>query len=387
MHIARYGSTLRSSVLLGVLLGIAMLAKASGVLLLIPVAVSAFLVSSKQRGHVVVALVVAVCLSGWWYLDNWLNIGDPTNQEAMYQFMPGLRTSPEDRTISYMVNGARNIYNTMWVSLGMATIRVDKAIFLFYDLWTLIGCLGLIGFGARLYARSRPMDQVAVRHLFLVGSYLCALAAAVTIYVAANQLGYLGRFVLPGIGLIGAGIALGLASLMPSRLGFRIALSLICLDAAVSLIILFGSLLPVLRLPDSAAGDRVAYSYGGAIELVSTDLANAEGHPGDTVLITLDWRALHATSRNLGVRILSPGPGEPSRRLLFASGDLLSRQWRAGESWREVYYFKVPGDFPAGRYPLVVYVRDRDSNQLLPVADGEDEPVNTPQIGYVIVLP
>jgi len=130
-------------------------------------------------------------------------------------------------------------------------------------------------------------------------------------------------------------------------------------------------------------------AFGNAIELYGFDLAARTLEPGDTMQLTLYWRAEEVPQENYVAfvhlvgeeeEIITQADGVPveSRRP--------TRGWRAGEVLADPYSLLLPSDAPAGTYGVYVGLYEPDSSNRLPViVDGQPQADNRLLIATITV--
>ncbi len=151
-----------------------------------------------------------------------------------------------------------------------------------------------------------------------------------------------------------------------------------------------GERMPVLETAGSPMGDFVAfgelalhprpgglpnpvsYRFGGRIELVGYEMAPRRVRPGETVVLTLYWRALSPTERDYTVftHILEPP------QTLWGQEDRPptppTSQWRPGEVYRETYRLTVKPETPGGFYEVEIGLYRPDTGERLRLDNGQD---------------
>jgi len=138
------GGTRRRAALLGLALGLMCLSKLVGTFLAI-FALAAMFVTVRPRHLVLIALAVALLVSGWWYVRNQMLYGDPLAFGALARFFgvdPVIRQLP---SWGFMWGEFRSLRFTTWGLFGQMNIFMEPiAIYLVLDILTLIGSIGLI---------------------------------------------------------------------------------------------------------------------------------------------------------------------------------------------------------------------------------------------------
>lgn len=121
----------------------------------------------------------------------------------------------------------------------------------------------------------------------------------------------------------------------------------------------------------------LAVSFDGQLELVGYELDRAQVRPGDTIRLTLYWRAQRPLTENYTAftHLLGPAErmlGQEDRQL---GGDYYpSSHWPVGEVFEEIYPITVHADAPPGRYPLWVGLYLRRTMERLAFVGAHDRP-------------
>lgn len=376
----RDGPMWRRSILLGVALGAGLLAKVSLGLLAVPVGLAVLMDLRRAWRHAVLILALALAIGGWWYLRNFLLFGEPTAIGAMYTSWPALRVAPGTLTFRQALDQLALVYARLWARFGANTIAMPPILYRFFDALTLVG---LAGFIYRLAQRTRRRERIA-RHEIVLAAFGLALLAAIVTYTLTNRAGNQGRFLLPGILIWAAILAAGLDALFPARFKVGMAAGSSVVLAAVAVVCLIGYTLPAYRpspVPAQIA-HPLYYNYEGVAELIGIDTNNGHGHPGDAVTITLYWRALTPTATSLQTYVHSAGAELVRRDSLPATGNLLSTEWQAGQTWAEEYVIILPEGERQIAYPLVAGLYDPQAGRTLTARDSAGNVV-TPTVGRV----
>jgi hypothetical protein len=153
--------------------------------------------------------------------------------------------------------------------------------------------------------------------------------------------------------------------------GTRLALP----DGADSLALAPVSILARQRVTFPGLGDvpnPFRQNFGDQIELIGYDMDRRALRPGDTLRLTLWWRALDAIPANYSVFAHVRGEGET----LWAGkdswplrGNAPTSTWRMGEVYRDPYELTLQSDTPAGLYDVEVGLYDADGVRLQVIAD------------------
>jgi len=288
---------------LGLLLGMAALTKLSG-LVLLPIVGLALLAqalrtsSSTNRnwrrfwvsGLQIGALVLLI--AGWWYARNLNLYGELLGLERMIA-IAGPRQPPI--TIGALfANEWRSFWYSYWGVFGAFSVFGPQWMYGLYSVLSIIALLGLI----------RCLFQLPITNYwsFLTHSLLLLFTLLTfvslirwTLMTLASQ----GRLMFTALGPLSIWIAIGLLRLLPKRYARQITGALVLVLAGVALFVarnVAAAYLPPAPLSDSQlpAGLRPIHArLAPGAELIGYTLDSPEYRaPGETLTVTLYWRAL-----------------------------------------------------------------------------------------------
>jgi len=221
----------REAVLLGLVMGLAVIAKAQG-LLLVPMLLLAGFVACRRRGYtncvdalktVGIALGVAVLVSGWWYVRCWVLYGTALPHSLYRPLAPSLvdlilaPSGPEYAAVS-----TRGLYAYFWVPFWLIWKRINSFNAYFYPL-CVVTLAGLTGLVVRL-RRAKDLD---------LGSLVFLLCAPLLTYVfwlhyvlvVDPNANLQGRLMLGVAAIVGIVSVLGFDGLLPSVRAKRIGVA------------------------------------------------------------------------------------------------------------------------------------------------------------------
>ena len=389
------GPAPKQTALIGVVIGLAALTKASalGLAAVIPLFL---LMAALARGKSIrqmFALAVAVGLpilliAGWWYVRNQRVYQDFTGTWTQ-AVIDGLRDPPI--TILDALGEWTGFRQAYWGLFGGVNIPMTWWIYTFLDLFAALGFVGAAIYffspQRRREAKGREIKNEETRNklapnfsyfLSLISRNLrvsavnlvwlmCAAALALnlaslirwTMLTYASQ----GRLMFPSIGVISGFMAIGVAfvvsSLLNSNIGplkeVRHRIGGIIYQprfalAHIGQFALLAALAPlVFIMPAYARPPRGLTEAQLPADLVKTELRFGEGirwmgyrvaadqqraQPGDPLVVTLFWQAAKPITQNLslGLRVFSQDGTELALRDTYPGGGMLpTSQWRAGE--------------------------------------------------------
>lgn len=138
-------------------------------------------------------------------------------------------------------------------------------------------------------------------------------------------------------------------------------------------------LAPSESTPDP--GHPLSVELTDGVTLRGYDLAPAEVHAGETITVTLYWKAREAPLRDYQVFVhllgdnpepLAQGDGPP------LSGYYPTSMWAAGETLVDPHPLSLPTDLPGGPYRLLVGMYNLETMERLPRLDGGAASIEVP---------
>ena len=386
-------------VLLGLVWGLAALAKLTGLTLGLPIGLTLLYLAWQRRswrplllgGPISGGMMLLVC--GWWFFRNWQLYGDPLAWSEMLAVTaglvrPALLTWPE--TLRY----AGFLRQSYWGVFGYGVRAPDS----FYTLVRLMLLLAVAGWGVWLVGRwsRRPRPWRGSGR----GFALFILAVwSLTIFVfllrwmrqidATNQ----GRLLFPAIAALSVLVAVGLAALDGRRRWFTTAVvvALGCWAAAMPLLVIA----PAYAAPPAVAPEDVVnpvdVHFGESIRLLGYDLP-ATVTPGEPLDVTLFWQADAPPDESyvLALRLVDP-TGRPVSAIdtLPAAGRYSTLVWPPGQPFRDSYSLPpVAADATPGLGTLLVIVYPRGAPVApLPVTAGGVAAGHEVRLGAIKIAP
>lgn len=223
-----------SAAAVGLALGLSLLAKMSAVAMVVPVLV-AYAFAGRLAGRwqtgaaLVLALVVAGAVGGWWYALNFARYGDPFMVAAQAATM-GEQIHQPPLTRHYFAAYFHDTVRSFFGQLGPFTIPI--ADWSFY-LYVALAGLALAGLAVRLWRRGKiPLapgggPALIVLAAGLLATWLVVFQGNLTFY--SSQ----GRYLYPGLAAIAAAIGLGLTEALRPGRAMRVAGAALLLAMAV----------------------------------------------------------------------------------------------------------------------------------------------------------
>jgi len=398
-------------VLLGGLLGLALLSKVNGVGLL-PVAALAILLKAIRhrslRSFILwsgMAFGAALAIAGWWYARNWLLYGDPLLWRVHLELVPRRKPTPSLAQLYRYELGS--LEASFWAVFGWMNIPVQEWIYWVLRALTRIAALGLLKlvFSPRSIVRSpRPSPwntRYATRNthygLGIILLWLLILSLSLLQFMRV-QPGAQGRYLFPGISAISLLLLLGLSQWVPRKFHPLLA------TAVAGGLFLLALLCPFLYIrpayahppilsPEQVPGDlnRLDVDFGGQVKLLGARVERQALHPGQKAEVTLCWRALAKMDRNYSVFLhLFGREGERVGQLDIypGVGSYPTALWKVGDIICDDYEVPTSSEATApvaARVEVGLY--DRESMERLPAVDAAGHSVGQVIVGRVKIVP
>jgi 4-amino-4-deoxy-L-arabinose transferase-like glycosyltransferase len=331
---------------LGILLGLAVLAKYSGLLLwpLSALTICWLAWREKRPGWLIQAgllvLGVALAFCGWWFARNYRLYGELSGIGTHLAIMGTRRRLPSLANVGREFNGFRYSF---WALFGWFNILVPDPFYWIVDGLTALGIAG----GSLFWIRSmRRLSGWVRRVLAMQVVWLALVLAAVvlwTIRTPASQ----GRLLYPALAAIALFLVLGWAELIPRRLRWPTGVVALVAWVGWAMLCPFLFISPAYALPervDSLEQLATEYSplqvrYGTCCELVGYQVSGAPGddqvvYPGERIPLTLVWRAIQTPEQDHALFVHAMvGGGQLAGQLdtYHGGGMYPTGQWRPGE--------------------------------------------------------
>lgn len=328
---------------LGLLAGLGLLTKQSGLMLLPMGVLMAIWREADWRTRMrdgAAFLSVALAVGGWWYVRNGLLYGDPT----------GLSTHFIHANLPQFPNLA-GLLDTFYAQFGWALLRVEEPVYWVVRLVVLVGLAG-VAWSLRRKGTFWSLAKEQRRELAIFAVML-GLNLALLVSWSMRTGPSLGRLLYPSLMPIACLLAWGWSQWAPWKMAPTMTALLVILAILFVLLVpawylrpAFGSPL-VAHVPETACPICVEWEHG--ISLVAYEAQPAIGshlRPGDTVHLRLYWRADREPIKDYFTWVqLGPDSGFPplvkvhtwAGTTLYPTG-----LWRAGDIIRQDFVLTVP---------------------------------------------
>ncbi len=339
--------------LLGLTIGLAMLSKAAGLLLLAygaGVVGLLALATGRQRrlGRAAVAvawvIVPALLLGGWLLWRNWTLYGDPTAANQFVAIAGGYRRY----SLLQVAQDMDRVWLSFFALFGWMSVQPPAWVHIIWNLIALLATLGA-AWGVARRRWTEGARRFLARHasFFVLLGWLALVAAGWLQFIlrtSADQ----GRLFFPALVPLALGAAYGLSRwprpwTQLAATGLALATSVYCL--AVVLPQTFARPPVVSAVPADVA--PLATRFDEGLTLLGARVETTTARPGDWVWVTLYWRA-DATGRAASPLVYMELFGRDFARI----GDVVA--------------FPGRGGYPAAFWPDGAIVADRLAVQVRP---------------------
>ena len=287
----------RHFALAGASLALAVLAKPSALLILpglLYALIRGWLSLETKRERLAAALTVLLIpaiASGWWYIRNLCLYGDLTGMSVAKQAL-AVNYYPEPiafRAYLSMLPGMFwQTWQSTWGLFGWLSFALPNWVYVALLIAHLSAAVGLVG----ALRRTRPPWPLAVTFAISLGG---AMGGFLYYNIETNSSGWHGRFLFPAMSIVAVSAVAGWRWLLGRRdamlTGLVSVTGLALLAGAIGWVILPAYLPPATISVDSPVPNRVDAQYEGGLQLVGYEIVPNKTRPGESVRLTLYWRA------------------------------------------------------------------------------------------------
>ncbi|MBN1178845.1 MAG: glycosyltransferase family 39 protein [Anaerolineae bacterium] len=333
---------------LGVVLGLAVLAKTSALALTVLTALVVAVRALRRRSWRefliggLATLLPVLAISGWWFVRNLHLYGDLTGFNAFFEIL-GTRDVPADLAQLW-----RERYSFMagyWGNFGGLNVPMPAWTYTVLNVIAVLAAFGLLFLlTARLLQPAIRNSQLLTHHSqFAIRNSQFLLCLLWGLGVFLPWLGWArvtwssqGRLIFPAISVWSLLLALGLAAWHPRRWGKWAVAAFALLLFVLAAVAPFAWIRPAYAQPEPLTDAQLAaiphpmdVTFGGAMRLLGYALGAETVEPGGQVELTLYWEALAPTDRDYAVFVHLLAEGD----LLVAQRDTLPGLGRLSTTW------------------------------------------------------
>jgi len=381
---------------LGILLGLAPLAKLSGLGLVPLLWLTLLLLWRWGRPWRVllsigaVASTVMVALAGWWFMRNLRLYGDFAGLGAMLDVFGWRKAAP---SIAGLLGEAEGLRISYWAIFGWFNILSVPILYKLLDLMLLVAGLGLL-FG--LWRRRHNARELSLGWGLLAVGWSVIILTALIRWTRMTS-GTQGRLLFPAISALSGLIFEGLAQWVSHRHRHVLAIALgtalfvwaaLCPFVHIAPAYARPPLLDLADIPDEARSVRI--TYGGKLELVAYSLDRTSVAPGETFHATAYWRCIMSLDRDYSIFVHLFGREEQDigqANTYPGGGTYPTSLWRAGDVILDTYPVTVSPDAVTptlARVEIGLHLLNAASRPL-PMVDGQGRPLDSPIVGRIRV--
>jgi hypothetical protein len=380
LRILQRPHTRRDAALLGALLGLAALAKLSGVIVWAIGAATWFFLARKTGNwksaiwNGALCFGIALALVATWVASNLLRYaGDPFAWSA-YRAIASVRETPISNRD--WVDIALALVTSFWGRFGGALqIELPRAVYAASSAASLIAFLGWLGLARDAFKRQiKPQIQM---FFILFASFWTILLVAYVRWAHGDLAAGQARLLFPGLPLLAIFLTVGLARVFAARRTFALAVwSIGWLAPAVGALIFLNSIyappmIDLARLPRLDA--PAPADFGHTIRIVDYRVEKKQAALGDSIDVQLYWQALQAPSQNYWLLLQLAGKDDRvvNQDGVPSAGRLTTDWWQKNQVLTSRHTIQIPRDLPAGTYTLRLGLHPFGNWDWLPVRGQE----------------
>ncbi len=372
----------REGIVGGLLLGAAMLTKLSGLSLALVYGLGFLLLIIRRKAlrtlfpGIGVTYGVALAVSGWWYIRNWMLYGDPLGWE-MYKSIFWFNFRPGPFTWDIFVHEfLYQMAQTFWGAFGFMHITLPPVIW--WSFWKAAAVLtGVTMLSMGIWPRRFFAEGRWARWAIVLSGFLVLFAALVRNAAEVGGAGH-ARYLFPAATVLVTTLAVGAHALTAFRLQ-PLVTALVSLGLALyAIIIPQRFVIPLYPRPETvsetalADAQPVRLCFGDAVCIRASTLT-PEGDPG-AYWLTLYWQAQPGSRPDLYARLRMRGSdGSVLLESEFWPIPFFSTvAWDPAQIYVTRHPLQVPLGTPAGAYFLELSLTVGRGGDPLPARGAED---------------
>jgi len=398
---------------LGVVLGLAVLTKTSALALTVLTALIVVVRAVRRRSQCpepvegwreflmggLATLVPLLAISGWWFLRNLWLYGDLTGFDVFFVI---LGTRDVEADLAQLWRERYSFAAGYWGNFGGLNVPMPAWAYSVLNTLAVVAALGLVVLSLRQILRSQKRMVIGRRSLSarslsarsfsasLVVCFLWALGVFLpwSLWWARITWSSQGRLVFSAISVWSFLLVLGIAGWFPRRWGKWAVATFALLLLGLSVAAPFAWIAPAYALPEPLTDAQIANrslsaityqldaDFGGVMRLLGYDLETEKVEPGGRVGLTLYWQALATTDRDYTVFMHVLGEEELllAQRDAFPGLGRLSTTWlEPGFRWADRYVLQIPDTaYTPDMAQIKMGLYDRTSGARLLTSSGGD---------------
>lgn len=371
--------------LLGVLLGLGSISKASALALLPLAGLAVVVVAVRQRSArklctaTCLVLVPAVAVGGWWYWRNWTLYRDPVGLSAFVAIVGPRYPVP---SLRQLLGEWKGFVMSFWGFFGGVNVAAPPCAYWLPSLMSVAGLAGVPLYLRRAHRVERP-NLLFWMQLGLVIVWPFAVLAALvrwTLMTIASQ----GRLMFPSLTAINLLVAMGLLGWAPPRWRPALCSTACSVMLVIALLLPFVTVRPAYEPPprltnvDLPSAQRLDATFGDVMRLMGYGLGRTELVPGQPLAVTLYWQSLAPMQHNYSVFVHVLGANDliiGQRDMYPGQGNYATTLWATGDTIADTYSVPVSrAALTPGEAELEVGLYRLETGERLPVKDAQGAP-------------
>ncbi len=378
--------------IMGVLLGLSVLAKLSGALLWPLVAGVLLWLAWRARdvrwlakaGLLCFGVAVAIC--GWWLVRNQILYGDITASQVLATALGGQRQALPSRLDDVLAE-FRGFRYSLWALFGWFNLLAPDAYYRIIDAMTVVGVLGFGLFVIRSLRRYARSTRDIVVMLFV---WLCLTAAGMLRWAAL--LSIQGRLAFPALAAAALFLVVGWAELVPQRIRRPACVAGLAVWAAWAAVCPSLIIQPAYAQPLALNPGEVSAQISHATEVTFQDEVTFLGYqldrqtaaPGDQVWMEACWKANRKIDDNyfVFVQMLMDNDLIAAQKDTYHGlGSFPTSFWPAGVVFCDKYPLRIADTVPAPGPTVISMGLYRSTGERLPAFDASGR-LTTDQVRF-----
>ena len=324
-----------------------------------------------------------LALTGWWFWRNGQLYGDLTGLKMFNPYF----TRPIPADLAQIWSERASFLYGYWGNFGGLNLPIPAWAYTILNILLLLAATGLIFSFWQFVARNRPSSLVTQHSTFDIrhSSFILVLWGAIVIVAwlgwTRTTWSSQGRLVFYALPVYSILMAAGLGAWLPRRVA-PYALGVVGTGMAIlSAAMPFTVIAPAYARPPQLASAQIAdiphradVTFGEALMLLGYDALAASAQPGDSISITLYWQALKPADRDYSVFVHLLDEDEIEKQdkgpAYPGRGNLPTTTLAPGQTWAETWVVPVDATSYAPAHLLwEVGLYDASTGKRLPATD------------------
>lgn len=353
LRLIRVGPSTGRFLVLGTLLGLAAISKASGLGLLALAALTLALLAHRRRswrillaGGVIIGCA-SVAIGGWWYYRNWRLYSDPLGLNTFVAIVGARYPQP---TLRQLWGERVGFSMSYWGFFGGMNLPAEPWVYTVFNALASLGIVGLLVMILREVMLRRWVYEQWAQLLIALAWPAIVFVSLIrwTLMTIATQ----GRLMFSAMTAISVLIAWGLTSVLARRWRWVPAALILVIGLSIATATPFVTIAPAYARPPllttegvSRIEHRLDADFEGRVVLLGYDVKGTEVEPGGSLEVTLYWRSLVPMQDDYSVFVHllgSPDLVLAQRDTYPGLGSYPTSLWEPGDTIADRYVLPVP---------------------------------------------